>query len=380
MVFKIQCVAPLKHAEPLPNKTLLTLMMVTRHGARSPVDAWALPNETGTWICDKNEISGAQTKDEDRVYAPRLSAEAVPHWRTYHQILDQTKFPPSCGSSELLITGMQQHKELGEYYRKLLIDQMHFLSPNFNPREIYLRASKSDRCLRSLMSFMSGLYPEDYSSNNEVFQVVTGAPPLEPLNPDPYGYKDIQNAYDKFIHSEEYAKRRNYSMPIVQPLFDYLHLTPTWDMFTWLGDWLYSFHCSDQAIPAIVTDEMFEVAMNDTVYYSGGLFAAYPNECSGAIWRLLIEHLDKILSGETSYKFNLFSAHDSTIEAILTKLGYFFTTSIPPYRSHLVFEIYDDNTLRLVYNGDVLPINGKEIISINNFKMLVVDTFKYCLN
>lgn len=378
MKYNIQCVAPLKHA-PLLNKSLLTLMLITRHGARSPVDAWALENETGVWNCDNEGISTNPEGDDNYAYAPRLSAEGVQHWRMYHAKLDNKPFPPSCGSSELLIEGMKQHAELGASYRKFLIDDLHFLSERYNPREIYLRHSNPDRCLRSLISFVNGLYPSSATlTDNEVATVISGTKPLEPLNPNPYGCKDIVDAYDKFLKLDEYKERREKSMKVVQPLFDYLHLTPTWDSWTWLGDWMYSFVCSNQSLPDIVTDEMFEVAMNDTVYYSGGFFEKFPNECSGAIWRTLFEALDKILSGETSYKFSLFSGHDTTIEAMLTKLGYIFRSSIPPYRSHLLIEVYDDSTMRFVYNGDVVPIKGKETISINNLKMLVVDSFGKC--
>ncbi|KAH0785814.1 histidine acid phosphatase [Histomonas meleagridis] len=365
----MQCVAPLTTAVPL-NLTLLSIFVFIRHGERAPYDQWALQNETGTWVCDGTDA-----------YAPKMISYVNGVPRRYHTIIEEkmAPFPPSCDQAQLTINGMKQHYELGSKFREKLINEYHFLPEYYDPDLIYLRSSHSDRCVRSLISFIHGLYPPEYSEQK--IDIVSGTGVLEPLDPTPYGCTDLQDAYVKFKHSEEFARRRDNAQVVQKQLYDYLNLPWDGENWQWIGDWLYSFYCSEQSIPSIITSEMFETAMNDTVFYSIGFFNQFAQESVGPIWRLLDEQISKRISGETNTKFALFSGHDTTIGALLVALGQKNITQIAPYRAHIEVELYTDGTeqfLRFVYEGNVLKINDKETISLKEFRVLIAPSLSKC--
>ena len=48
---------------------------------------------------------------------------------------------------------------LGVKIRKRYIDEYHLLSPNYNPQEIFIKSTDSNRTIESIYSFIQGLYP-----------------------------------------------------------------------------------------------------------------------------------------------------------------------------------------------------------------------------
>ncbi|KAH7666387.1 Histidine acid phosphatase family protein, partial [Aphelenchoides avenae] len=56
-----------------------------------------------------------------------------------------------------LQVGMQQCRELGEFFRQRYAGT--FINTTFVPKEVYIRSSDSDRALASAQSFLSGLFP-----------------------------------------------------------------------------------------------------------------------------------------------------------------------------------------------------------------------------
>ena len=370
----MQCVAPLASVPPL-NLTLMAIFLFTRHGERAPVDRWARKGEEGVWICEGADalVPKTTTINVDGTYrrfAWNLNPEHAP-------------FKPSCDHSGLTLEGMRQHAELGQFYRKLLVTERKFLPDLFDPELVTLRASQSDRTIKSLIAFVNGMYPPAFV--DEVLHVQTGVPGHERLNPDPYGCTDLQRDYREFVASEEFVARANVSLEMQKALYEYLGLKPDAENWQWLGDWMYSYKCSGKEIPKVVTDQMFERAMNDTVYYAAGFYRKYLADSVGPIWRLLLREVEDRLSGIKRAKFTLFSAHDATLMAIRAGLGYVDETEIAPYRSHLMVEMYEENgypKLRFVYNGEVLPVTYKgkklELITLSQFKNLVAPTLSGC--
>lgn len=60
---------------------------------------------------------------------------------------------------ELTSVGMRQHFLLGTELRREYIENSQFLSPNYDPKEIYVRSSNFNRTIMSALSQLSGLYP-----------------------------------------------------------------------------------------------------------------------------------------------------------------------------------------------------------------------------
>jgi acid phosphatase len=282
-----------------------------------------------------------------------LSTDGVPH-RRFHVVYDESALPlnSSCGNGDLLLEGMRQHEALGKFYRDRYVGSL--LPQQFDPTFVALRSSVADRCVRSLISFINGMYPPAFPE--EIVDIRTGAEgSLEPLDPAPWGCHDLARDYAAFRNSTEFLSRMERARGVQRPLYDYLALP--WDGENWqyLGDWLYSFWCSNQSIPPVVTDDMFRIAMNDTAFAGSGFDRQYVDDSVGSVWRLLLAAIDARLTGNSQVRFTLFSSHDTTLWAILVALGYF--NEHPPYRSQLLVELYDDKggpKLMFSYNGRVL--------------------------
>lgn len=368
-MYQLQCVAPLKVPSPL-NMTLISMFVFVRHGARAPIDAWGPEEIWGKWVCDSDDAISPQMYSMDTKYGPK---------RRIHSRLDERliKFKPNCAGGQLITEGMRQHQELGQFYYD---SYKEFLPETYDPELIYLRSSKSDRAIRSMISFVHGMYPP--VTPDDIITFTSGGDKVEPLNPNEYGCPEYgKKYYEEFIKTDEFARRKERALKLQKPLYDYLKLEQSEENWMWLGDWIYSYYCSNQSIPSVITDEMFEVAMNDTSYYSVGFFKEYPDIASGPIWRLLLEAINDRLALANQYKFHFFSGHDTTIGSMLAKLGYSDLSGIPPYRSHILVELYNEErpTLRFSENGKVLKINGKETLTLTEFQRLVLPSLDKCM-
>lgn len=380
------CVAPRRLISPL-NMTLLSVFIFLRHGERTPVDRWMPKNDSREiWNCDSNDAIAPQMQSFAR--SNPSNPNSYTH-RRYHSTLDPKliPFPKNCAKGQLTLDGMRQLKELGAFYHKELVLKRHFLPEYYDPNLVDFRATYSDRAIRSLTSFLVGLYP-NADDPDEIITFLTGTlSGREPLNPDPYGCKDLQDAYEDFISTDEFKERRDRAWEVHDELYKAIGLEKDHQNWQWIGDWLYSYYCNTNAdltalIPKEVSDYSFEVAMNDTAYYSNGFFDKYRDIPAGPIFRLLYEAIDKRLSGESQTKFSVFSAHDTTIAAILAYFGHANMRGIAPYRSHLAVEMYQSDhgpMLRFSLNGEVITIDGQDMISLANLRYMTVNSVKKCI-
>ncbi|VDM69303.1 unnamed protein product [Strongylus vulgaris] len=62
------------------------------------------------------------------------------------------------GFGQLTPLGMQQQMKLGKLIRKTYVDDHKFLSPQYSSKEIYVRATDTNRTIVSAMSNMVGMY------------------------------------------------------------------------------------------------------------------------------------------------------------------------------------------------------------------------------
>ena len=67
----------------------------------------------------------------------------------------------------LTAEGMRERYLLGRYNRERYVEKFKFLSPQYNPSEIYIQSTNVNRTLQSAYSELLGLYPPDPNYGGE---------------------------------------------------------------------------------------------------------------------------------------------------------------------------------------------------------------------
>lgn len=95
-----ECVAPREYSildVPGKNYTLKYVSVLTRHGARSPLDPFLERQQRGIWRCDSEDAQAAHMESNPVVKPRRVKT-----------ILDNrfAEYPPNCKLGDLIIDGM----------------------------------------------------------------------------------------------------------------------------------------------------------------------------------------------------------------------------------------------------------------------------------
>ncbi|KAH0796058.1 histidine acid phosphatase [Histomonas meleagridis] len=339
------------------------MIVIARHGYRAPFDSYGGYNG-GTWTCDLPNSS-----------APPYLSYNSKIYRRFHVKLDQNNlfYKPSCSKAELTVQGQSQHYSLGQYYRKVLIEDRHFLTNYFNPSEVSIRSSSPDRCVKSAISFLNGFYPAE--SPDDIVEIVTGTDDHEALHPRTGHCPDIDSMWDRWLQSSDYIKRKSEAVPYLRAIDDTVDFSDE-NQWLWIGDWLYTIACCSDDFPSFVNQTQFDYAIGAVEFFTIGFFQYTRGVAGASTMRVVLDKFEKTISQEETNKFSLMTGHDVTIVAVLNLLGVDLK-EIPPFRSHLAFERWEVDGMdyiRVVLNGDVVV----DLLKYNEFKVKIAPYLKYC--
>ena len=375
-----QCVGPLSSAEPVNNGKLIFAEVLIRHGSRSPGTSFGDVNATGEWYCD-----------EPDALSPRYHAAPVVHPRNYHEHFDPKLMPykPSCRQKDLLTMGMEQHLELGQFYRKYLVEENKLLGEKYNPTEVLFRASEEDRALRSGIAFMQGMFPPQ--SPNEVVQVMTDTEAAGVMHPSEKWCKELNGDEDYFLNTSMFKdawaelESKGYDK-LVQEHGIKWEPKP----FKKFASYVTMVDCTNHTLESWITPELAQACYDFVTLYNYGpstVDGPYFSMAASPTFREIFRQADEFISMQSPYKFILLSSHDTAIVALLPTLGVKPEKDGPAVRAHLTFELWDVNDqifARFVYNGEPVKVSflgDKDLYLYANLKLAMTERgyLSHCL-
>lgn len=139
--------------------------------------------------------------------------------------------------------------------------------------------------------------------------------------------------------------------------------------------------CHQQALPAGVTEELFDAVMAEYSYVAWSMYN-YPSVTAntqagiGFLLEELLGFMDERVAGNSTDTATFWSGHDTTIAPLLNAFGMWDGVWIP-YAAHVEIEIWKDTEprtpqyfVRVVYNGHVVSTKcGSEgLCPYDNFR------------
>jgi len=355
------CVGPLSVPSVVVNATLFSLFLFTRHGSRTPTSHPGWPHCHGEWHCGSRYTDSlVRTPVVNGVLRSFAFDPSISH-----------SYPPSCIEGSLIDKGFDQMQALGSLYRSYLINGTGLLPEHFNPNLVYIRTSWLSRAQESALAFFQGLYPPE--SNTETLNITTGGK-VDPLLPGFDPSDEFDGSVSKFVNSNsEIQSRVQRAIELYRPLFDHYNITGRSDLeFLSIADLFFPYRCGNGELSELLNDDVFEHMLNNMMAVEFGYLVETRDTSYTLLKEMLLKEIDAQYGQEKNARFTLFSAHDVTLVAILSGIGYQGLKIPPQYASHLAVEIWhlDRPYLRFVYNGEVVPVKGRELIPLSEYREL----------
>ncbi|TKR58382.1 hypothetical protein L596_029834 [Steinernema carpocapsae] len=273
---------------------------------------------------------------------------------------------------QLTTTGMWQHYQQGLRLKARYVDKLKFLNANYELEDTYVRSTGVPRTLMSAYSNLAGFY----STSKNTFPTKASWP----TNWSPVPVHTLEPARDHLLHWESACPRRfqlfneraefeGYQkfMSQYKELISEIAQKTTWNVtdpfkLEVFFDTIFVEKLYNLTIPAWFTEAKYKelkgvLDLAIDYIYGNGEFGKTENVelirlTGGALLNAMIENMQKAVKKESPVKYIAYSAHDTTLNALLRALGAKKTVvpeRVPEYASHLVLELWktDDGSFEV---------------------------------
>ena len=370
------------------------VVSVSRHGDRSPLAV--LPHEreeSGVrWECGLPVYgSVGATAGYAHEYVAPAGPYAARVWKG------------NCTGGQLTVRGGEQCYAMGRALREIYVDKLGLLPREYDGEALYIESSEFERTRESMMSMMLGLYPPA-TRNGKVVRYRVQSSSGTQLCPNTNVCPRLARLEAENENRTEWRAR----MAALRPVLAKLHRIggtaglAGWDKERTVGSWhdtLRARACHGLPLPCkdgeCVTAEEAQQVFDQADYECMHLLEG--DECErlaiGTFAQRIADIFNATVEEDTeateasgnsgkwndqkgknkneknekknkNYAYLHFSAHDSTIQALLT--AFKNNNVFPPYASTLVFELWkapdSRHLVRILYNGE--PIKLRECTAV----------------
>lgn len=293
--------------------------------------------------------------------------------------------------NELTGVGMRQHYLLGAEFRQRYIVQKQLLSPYYQPSEVDIHSTDSNRTLSSAYCQLLGLYPYGFGPQLSNFSVnlpmfihnlteiqkdlgLSALPnrwQIVPISSKPDEQYCILKGYSssccprldiyeqEVMSGNEYLSHENELKTTLFPqLSQALGLSiKTIKQAQKISSTLECDFAAGHGLPPNMTLDLYEKVQKVHAFYRFKVPFSHPEALklsfSGFLSELMRLFSD-LIKGKGP-KFTFFSSHDTMLSGLLS-LFQCSQSQVPPFASAFLFELLTNNTIKITFNDLLLPL------------------------
>ncbi|KAI4896960.1 hypothetical protein NFI96_017926 [Prochilodus magdalenae] len=330
--------------QPSSQYELKLVQVLFRHGARTPLKS--IPDVLeAQWVPDLLEVPD-HTKINyvvtDLQGGPRPPAPVEDSYRA--RTLTGGTYP-----GQLTTLGMQQLYDLGMRLRKRYMQDVAFLTPSFNHKEVYIRSTNIVRTIDSAKCLVAGLFQQQQT---DIVSILTEKAEREILYPNYYGCKllKLRSGY-RWAESSTLPDIAEDLQSIQSALGIQSHHRVD---FILIRDDMVARETHGLPCPAVLDSwrarvEQRAVDMMYHIYDPGN--RENLQLCVGPFLHILLNNMETKIQAsalDKDRKLFLYSVHDTTLMPCLMALGV-FDKRWPPYAADITLELHQHRQTKQHY-------------------------------
>ncbi|ORX49787.1 phosphoglycerate mutase-like protein [Hesseltinella vesiculosa] len=378
---------PNRHTyEPLMGADLVHVQLVIRHGDRTPLNPIIADNTV--WDSCSRQLDTMTLADKGSLLLPLEDIGMAVQQRTFIPPENKKSFASvmyqgNCDQGQLTDGGKAMHVELGEMLREIYVEQLDYLNPEFDQDDFYLRSTNLWRTKNSAEALLKGLYPAPFWQDGRVLPMLTWPSLIENMSPNEEVCPRIDDLTQDALKEPEWKIYEKRYKPLTDRVSRVLNDTM---LNAGYVDVLMTRVCHDKPLPCSINPITQKREGSDCIQRNeaneimniGSLQYVWVNRDSpqateidklsigSFLYDLATEIRAAMVEHTLDHKFSIYSAHDSSLGAILGSFNASDSQMLwPPYRSNMLIELWKQKysnsyKIRVLYNGQTLIVNTND--------------------